>query len=75
MGMATLTKEEGKIRQEFKDLKNLFETFKDFQSENFVMQTLSMGMSGDYKIALEEDSNMVRVGSAVFGKRETTDSN
>ena len=74
MGMATLTEEEGKIRQEFKELKNLFKTFKDFQSVNFVMQTLSMGMSGDYKIALEEDSNMVRVGSAIFGKRETTDS-
>ncbi|MBC6401333.1 MAG: YggS family pyridoxal phosphate-dependent enzyme [Ekhidna sp.] len=70
MGMATLTKDENKIRQEFKSLKRLFEAFKAFQSENFVMQTLSTGMSGDYKIALEENSNMVRVGSAIFGKRD-----
>ena len=70
MGMATLTKDEDKIRQEFKSLKRLFEAFKAFQSENFVMQTLSTGMSGDYKIALEENSNMVRVGSAIFGKRD-----
>ncbi|MBC6425167.1 MAG: YggS family pyridoxal phosphate-dependent enzyme [Ekhidna sp.] len=70
MGMATLTKDEDKIRQEFKSLKRLFEAFKAFQSENFVMQTLSTGMSGDYKIALEENSNMIRVGSAIFGKRD-----
>jgi len=69
MGMATFTEDEHRIRQEFKSLKKIFETFKDFQSENFVMQILSMGMSNDYKIALEENSNMVRIGSAIFGNR------
>lgn len=66
MGMATFTEDESQIRNEFRTLKTFFEKLK---TQNPELQTLSMGMSGDYKIAVEEGSNMIRVGSAVFGKR------
>ena len=70
MGMATNTKEESVIRKEFRDLKNLFERIKHTSdSRQIAMQTLSMGMSNDYKVALEEGSTMIRVGSAIFGSR------
>lgn len=66
MGMATLTEKEEKIRKEFRFLKTTFEDLKkDFPS----LYILSMGMSGDYHIALDCGSNMVRVGSAIFGER------
>jgi pyridoxal phosphate enzyme (YggS family) len=70
MGMATFTSDDEKIRSEFRFLKSLF----DELSENidhplFEMKELSMGMSGDYKIALEEGSTLVRIGTAVFGER------
>ena len=65
MGMATFTDNEDQIRKEFRSLKILFEKLKP----SFGLTTLSIGMSGDYKIALEEGSNMVRVGSAIFGER------
>ena len=64
MGMATFTDDEKIIRAEFKSLRSLFEKFKN---ENF--NILSMGMTSDYKIALEEGSTMVRIGSAIFGGR------
>ena len=67
MGMATFTEDENRIRKEFKYLKSLFDQFKIQNSE---IRILSMGMSGDYKIALEEGSNMIRVGSSIFGERE-----
>ncbi len=66
MGMATLTENEDKIRAEFSFLRTTFEALKQEQ-EDFT--TLSMGMSGDYKIALECGSTMVRVGSSIFGER------
>lgn len=69
MGMATFTEDVNQIRQEFKNLKKLFEVLKKIASHNCVMKNLSMGMSGDYPIAIEEGSTMVRVGSAIFGKR------
>jgi PLP dependent protein len=70
MGMATLTEDRTQIRNEFKGLKSLFEKLKS-QSlpEGFQMEELSMGMSNDYKIAIEEGSTMVRIGSAIFGQR------
>ena len=70
MGMASFTTNEELIRQEFKSLKNYFSSLKStqFKNENS-FQELSMGMSGDYKIAIEEGSTMVRVGSAIFGGR------
>jgi len=68
MGMASFTENTDQVRKEFKYLKCLFE---DAQAEirNSSFKILSMGMSDDYKIALEEGSNMVRVGSLLFGKR------
>jgi len=69
MGMASNTDDETKIRSEFRGLKNLFESFKQFESGRVEMKELSMGMSGDYLIAVEEGSTLVRVGSAIFGSR------
>lgn len=69
MGMATFTEDESMIRAEFKTLKNYFNTLKKYSTNNFNLSILSMGMSSDYKIAIEEGSTMVRVGSAIFGER------
>ncbi len=69
MGMATYTDDENQISKEFKSLKNLFDQLKTLNTFNFQLSTLSMGMSGDYQIAIKEGSTMVRVGSAIFGER------
>lgn len=70
MGMASNTEDIGQIKREFQYLKNLFEKAKqNFQAENIDMQELSMGMSGDYLLAIAEGSSMVRVGSKIFGSR------
>ena len=66
MGMATNTSDVSVLRKEFAFLKH---TFAQFQSEHNELKILSMGMSGDYAIAIEEGSTMVRVGSAIFGSR------
>lgn len=70
MGMATLTEDETIIRNEFRELYGIFRTLKekDFQHSNDFRE-ISMGMSGDYKIAIEEGSTLVRIGSAIFGER------
>jgi len=66
MGMASLTEDQTKIRNEFRMLKS----FRDrLRTPDFELATLSMGMTSDYKIALEEGSTMVRIGSAIFGER------
>ncbi|HEX8547627.1 MAG TPA: YggS family pyridoxal phosphate-dependent enzyme [Cytophagaceae bacterium] len=71
MGMATNTSDESVIRAEFRSLKTLFELFKrSYASDVVSFHELSMGMSSDYKVALEEGSTMVRVGSSLFGKRD-----
>jgi len=69
MGMASNTDDMEKVRMEFRHLKLLFETFKSYEKENVKMQELSMGMSGDFQLAVEEGSTLVRVGSAIFGAR------
>ncbi len=71
MGMATFTEEEQQVRKEFKKLKHIFEKAKANTQllENVEMKELSMGMSGDYQIALEEGSTMLRIGTTIFGKR------
>lgn len=69
MGMASFTDEKEIIREEFKNLKNQFEKLKKYKALNFSPEIISMGMSGDYQIAIEEGSTMVRVGSAIFGQR------
>lgn len=65
MGMATFTEDEKQVSDEFESLKTLFDSVK----EKYNMSVLSMGMSGDYKLAIKNGSNMVRIGSAVFGER------
>ena len=70
MGMATFTENQATIHAEFKSLKNLFDELKKRQlPENIEMKELSMGMSADYKIAIEEGSTMVRIGTSLFGNR------
>jgi pyridoxal phosphate enzyme (YggS family) len=67
MGMASFTTNEEQVRAEFRGLKALFDTLNFEYSSGF--NTLSMGMSGDYRIAMEEGSTHVRIGSAIFGAR------
>ncbi|MBO6185443.1 MAG: YggS family pyridoxal phosphate-dependent enzyme [Chryseobacterium sp.] len=66
MGMATFTEDENQIKKEFSVLKNLF----DELSQTKKLETLSMGMSDDFPIAIESGANSVRVGSAIFGRRD-----
>ena len=67
MGMATYTKDTSQIAKEFKGLRSLFEELAPSMGADF--DTLSMGMSGDWNIAIDEGSTMIRVGSAIFGAR------
>jgi len=70
MGMATFTDNESQIRQEFNSLKQYFLQIKNtFFSDKDCFIEISMGMSGDYQIAIDEGSTMIRVGSAIFGER------
>jgi len=56
-------------RNDFKKMKILFESLKNEEFKNVQMKYLSMGMTNDYVVAVEEGSNMVRIGSAIFGAR------
>lgn len=70
MGMASFTEDTGQIRQEFRQLKGIFDRLKARffpQAEHF--REISMGMSGDWQIALEEGSTLLRIGSLIFGQR------
>jgi len=70
MGMASFTDDEAQIRKEFKLLKTYFDELKStFFNEKNYFSICSMGMSGDYLIAIEEGSTMIRVGSSIFGLR------
>ncbi|MDP4130621.1 MAG: YggS family pyridoxal phosphate-dependent enzyme [Bacteroidota bacterium] len=71
MGMASLTEDQQQIRDEFKHLKTLFDRIKKTLPEEPI-QTLSMGMSSDYPIAIQEGSTMIRIGTALFGERSYT---
>jgi uncharacterized pyridoxal phosphate-containing UPF0001 family protein len=66
MGMASFTGDKQQIRTEFMSLAALFNKVTDLHKG---CEILSMGMSGDYEIAIEEGSNMIRVGSKIFGER------
>lgn len=66
MGMASFTDNKDQVRREFNGLKSLYSKMKDTYKD---FSILSMGMSGDYQIAIEEGSNMVRIGSSIFGSR------
>lgn len=70
MGMATFTDNESRVREEFHHLKNEFDYFREkYFSDTDQFSIISMGMSGDYQLAIEEGSTMVRVGSSIFGQR------
>lgn len=69
MGMASFTDDMNKVRNEFRYLKTLFDKHARPVTHNTPLVTLSMGMSSDHKVAIEEGSNMVRIGSLLFGER------
>ncbi|RZN80312.1 MAG: YggS family pyridoxal phosphate-dependent enzyme [Winogradskyella sp.] len=69
MGMATFTDDMQQVESEFKYLKSAFTDLSKLNSENCELQTVSMGMSGDYQLAIDCGSNMIRVGSSIFGAR------
>jgi pyridoxal phosphate enzyme (YggS family) len=69
MGMATFTENQNQIKKEFEQLKSIFDTKKSLSIVNSQLSILSMGMSGDYKLAIECGSTMVRIGSSIFGGR------
>ena len=66
MGMATFTDNQNQIEKEFRNLKVIFDKL---NTKNYKLNTLSMGMSGDYKLAISCGSTMVRIGSSIFGGR------
>ena len=70
MGMASFSEDVEKVRGEFRYLKTLYDCFSPWTMAHGPWTVLSMGMSGDYKIAIEEGSTMVRIGSLLFGERE-----
>lgn len=77
MGMASFADDEKVVKKEFQSLKLIFDRYSSFSILNPIaigsqFSILSMGMSADYKMAIEEGSNMVRVGSLLFGKRMTS---
>ena len=71
--MATFTENQNQIKKEFQNLKSIFDIitkhFDCAQSDNLQLETISMGMSGDYKLAIECGSTMIRIGSSIFGTR------
>ncbi|CAI2767785.1 YggS family pyridoxal phosphate-dependent enzyme [Flavobacterium collinsii] len=69
MGMATFTEDQNQIKKEFTHLKSIFDSIKELNKENCNLTTVSMGMSGDYQLAIECGSTMVRIGSSIFGGR------
>lgn len=69
MGMASFSDDVEKVRGEFRYLKSLIDWYADLPIANSQLSILSMGMSGDYQLAIEEGSTMVRIGSLLFGAR------
>jgi pyridoxal phosphate enzyme (YggS family) len=69
MGMATFTDNQNQIKKEFTHLKSIFDTTNQRLTSNFQLLTLSMGMSGDYQLAINCGSTVVRIGSSIFGTR------
>jgi pyridoxal phosphate enzyme (YggS family) len=72
MGMASNTGDENQVRNEFRSLSTFFKKYSSITTSNFTLKHLSMGMSSDYSLAINEGSNMVRIGSSIFGNREYT---
>ncbi|WP_352423882.1 YggS family pyridoxal phosphate-dependent enzyme [Proteiniphilum sp.] len=70
MGMATFTDDENQVRKEFRQLKSLFDEFKaGYFADDPGFREISMGMTGDYPVAIEEGSTMIRIGTLIFGDR------
>jgi pyridoxal phosphate enzyme (YggS family) len=69
MGMATFTENQSQIKKEFQNLKTIFDKVNQLETNNLKLETVSMGMSGDYQLAIECGSTMVRIGSSIFGVR------
>ncbi len=69
MGMATFTENQEQIKREFLHLKSIFDQHNQLNTANCRLNILSMGMSGDYQLAIECGSTMVRIGSSIFGSR------
>jgi len=69
MGMATFTDNQNQIKKEFMHLKSIFDSFQTLKNVNCELNTISMGMSGDYQLAIACGSTMVRIGSSIFGGR------
>ena len=69
MGMASFSNDEAQVRKEFHYLKSLFDKYKLKTAQTCQLEILSMGMSGDYLIAIEKGSTLVRIGSLIFGSR------
>ncbi len=69
MGMATFTDNQNQIKKEFTHLKSIFDSYQNLKSVICNLKSLSMGMSGDYNLAIECGSTMVRIGSSIFGTR------
>lgn len=69
MGMATFTDDTHQVEQEFHKLKSTFDDLKQLKSSNCDLEIISMGMSGDFKLAIDCGSTMIRVGSSIFGER------
>jgi len=69
MGMATFTDDQNQIKKEFTHLKSIFDSIQPIENENLQLNTISMGMSGDYQLAIACGSTMVRIGSSIFGGR------
>ena len=69
MGMATFTDNQDQIKKEFTYLKSIFDTIQKLNTKNCQLNTISMGMSGDYQLAIACGSTMVRIGSSIFGGR------
>ena len=67
MGMATFTEDKEKVKREFEQLQSYYNNFED--AKKVELNTLSMGMSDDYELAINCGSNMIRIGSLLFGKR------
>jgi uncharacterized pyridoxal phosphate-containing UPF0001 family protein len=69
MGMATFTENTTQIEKEFNHLKSIFDKINKLSIINYQLSILSMGMSGDYQLAISCGSTMVRIGSSIFGNR------
>ena len=69
MGMATFTEDKEQVKKEFIHLKSIFDKLRALKTENCQLNIISMGMSGDYQLAIDGGSTMVRIGSSIFGGR------